>query len=88
MRSISIVALPLLIAVGGAAQGQTPPSSHEHLQAAPQHPAKAGEQGCEQMMREMHEMHQMMTEMMKMHQGMAAHSSHDAVKEKPRPEPD
>ena len=87
MRNISIAAVPLLLSISGTAPGQTAPSTHEQHQATGQHQPKAGEEHCAQMMREMHEMHKMMAEMMKMHQGMAAHSSHDAVTDKPQEQP-
>ena len=86
MRNISIAAVPLLLSISSAAPGQVA-QTPEQRHATGQHPAQPGAERCEQMMREMHEMHQMMTEMMKMHQGMAAHSSHDAVKEKPQSKP-
>ncbi|MCL6730237.1 hypothetical protein [Sphingomonas hankyongi] len=87
MKTISLIAAPVLVSAATLAAAQTPPSSHEQHQAAGQHEAKAGEDHCAQMMREMHEMHQMMAEMMKMHQGMAAHSGHDAAKDKTQDQP-
>ena len=89
MRMIGVAAVPLLLSVGSVVQAQMKPSSHEEHQAAGQHQPKAGEEGCGQMMQEMHEMHKMMSEMMKMHQGegMAAHSGQDATKDKPKDQP-
>lgn len=87
MKTISLIAAPILVSAATLAAGQAPPPSHEQHQATKQHDDKAGEDHCAHMMREMHEMHQMMAEMMKMHQGMVAHSDHDAAKDKPQEPP-
>ena len=88
MRNLSIAAMPLLLSFSSLAAAQAAPqaapSPHEQHRAIGQHQVKAeGEhRNCEQMMQEMH---QMMTEMKKMHQGMGAHSGHDANKDLPQP---
>ena len=85
MKKISTAAV-LLSVISSAAPSQVTQTPEQH-QATGQHTAKPGGERCEQMMREMHEMHTMMTEMMRMHPGMAAHSSHDAAKDKPQDKP-
>lgn len=84
MNTITLAAATLAASVGTIAAAQPAPSSHEQHQTTRQHQAKAGEERCEQMMREMHKM---MSEMMRMHQGMAEHSSHDSDKDKPQEQP-
>ena len=86
MKMITLLAATLLASGTSLASAQPAPPSHEQHQATGQHEADAGEQGCccERMMKEMHKM---MSEMKQMHQGMAAHSGHDAAKDKPQDQP-
>lgn len=83
MKTMMVLAAPVLLAAANAAAAQGPPSTHEQHQATGQHKAEGGEARCccDKMM---HEMHKMMSDMMRMHQGMAAHANHDADKEKPQ----